>query len=142
MLVKALFGAVLVQVALTLSLLMWLGSERMRSVRRREVKLSDVALSSDAWPNRIKQIANSFRNQFELPVLFYVAALSSIVTGVTDAIVVGLSWCFVVLRIFHAYVHVTHNIVMRRFQVYVAGYFVLVLLWVYIGGRVMMAGVF
>lgn len=140
MLVKALIGAVLVHVAMTLALLLWLGVARARSAQRREVRIKDVALSSEAWPDRIKQIANSFRNQLELPVLFYVAALMAIATSVTDVIVVGLSWCFVALRFVHAYIHVTSNVVMRRFQVYVAGFFVLCALWIYIGTRVMTSG--
>ncbi len=140
MLTKALIGAVLVQVAMTLALLLWLGLERARSAQRGEVQIKDVALSSDAWPDRIKQIANSFRNQFELPVLFYMAVLLAVATRVSDVVVVALSWGFVVLRMLHAYIHVTHNIVMRRFQVYVLGFLVLSALWTYIGIRVMTSG--
>lgn len=140
MLVKALVGAVLVQVVMTLALLAWLGTARARSAQRGEVRIREVALSSEAWPDGIKQIANSFRNQLELPVLFYVVALLAIATGATDPIVVSLSWLFVLLRIVHAYIHVTHNIVLRRFKVYVAGFLVLCGLWLYVGIRVMTSG--
>lgn len=140
MLVKVLIGAVLVQIAMTLVLLLWLGVARARSAQRGEVRIKDVALSAEPWPDRIKQIANAFRNQLELPVLFYVAALLAIVMGIVDAVVVGLAWGFVALRIIHAVIHVTHNAVLRRFQVYVAGFAVLASLWVYIGLRVMVSG--
>lgn len=141
MLIKVLVGAVFAHVAMTLALLGWLGMARARAVRLGEVRISEIALSSDAWPDRIKQIANSFRNQFELPLLFYVAALLAIVTSTYDVVIVVLSWCFVVLRFAHAIIHVTNNNVMNRFRVYGAGFMVLAALWVYIGVRVMLAGV-
>jgi hypothetical protein len=140
MLVKALIGAVLVQVLLTFVLLYWLGIARARSARRGEVRVKDVALSSVPWPDRLKQIANAYQNQLEVPVLFYMAALLAIVAGVVDAFVVGLAWAFVALRIVHAAIHVTHNVVIRRFQVFVAGVVVLSVMWSYIGLRVLASG--
>lgn len=137
---KALIGAVLVQVALTFVLLFWLGIARARSARRGEVKVADVALSSEPWPDRLKQIANSYRNQLEVPVLFYVGALTAIVLGVVDTVVAALAWVFVGLRLVHAYIHVTHNKVLRRFQVFVASVVVLAVLWGYVGSRVLLAG--
>lgn len=140
MLVKALIGAVLVQVLLTFVLLYWLGIARARSARRGEVRVKDVALSSVPWPDRLKQIGNAYQNQLEVPVLFYAAALLAIVAGVVDAFVVGLAWAFVALRIVHAAIHVTHNVVIRRFQVFVAGVVVLSVMWSYIGLRVLASG--
>lgn len=134
---RALLAAVFAQVAMTFALLVWLGRARATSAARREVKLADVALSSDAWPDRIKQIANSFANQFELPVLFYVAALLAIVTRQADGIAAALAWGFVTLRMVHAWIHVTHNHVIRRFQVYVAGFTMLAALWLYLAVRVL-----
>jgi hypothetical protein len=140
MLVKALIGAVLVQVLLTFVLLYWLGIARARSARRGEVRVKDVALSSVPWPDRLKQIANAYQNQLEVPVLLYVAALLAIAAGVVDAFVVVLAWAFVALRIVHAAIHVTHNVVIRRFQVFVAGVVVLSVMWSYIGLRVLASG--
>ena len=140
MLVKVLLGAVFLQVALTFALLLWLGRARAVAAGRGEVRLKDVALSSEAWSDRIKQVANAFNNQLELPVLFYFGALLAIVMGVVDHAVVGLAWLFVVLRLVHAYIHVTHNNVLRRFQAYVAGFMVLAALWIYIAVQVLASG--
>lgn len=136
---RALLAAVFAQVAMTFALLVWLGRARAASAARREVKLADVALSSEAWPDRIKQVTNSFANQFELPVLFYVAALLAIVVSKVDVIVVALAWAFVGFRLLHAYIHVTNNRVIRRFQVYVFGFVMLVALWLYLAVRLMAA---
>lgn len=137
---KLLLGAVFVQIALTFALLLWLGRARAVAASRGEVKLRDVALSSDAWSDRIKQIANAFNNQLELPVLFYIAALLAIVTSRVDYAVVVLAWAFVALRLVHAYIHVTHNNVLRRFQVYVGGFMILAALWIYLAIGILAAG--
>lgn len=139
MAVKVLLAAVFVQVGLTFALLIWLGRLRAQSAARGEVRIADVALSSDAWPDHIKQIANSFANQFELPVLFYVAALLAIVMGQVDWIVAGLAVAFVALRLGHAFIHVTNNHVIRRFQVYVAGFAMLAALWLYLAAGILLA---
>lgn len=139
MAVKLLLAAVFVQVGLTFALLIWLGRSRAQSAARGEVRIADVALSSDAWPDRIKQIANSFANQFELPVLFYVAALLAIVMGQVDWIVAGLAVAFVALRLLHAFIHVTNNMVIRRFQVYVAGFAMLAAMWLYLAAGILLA---
>lgn len=136
---KVLLAAVFLQVGLTLALLAWLGRARAHSARQGEVKIADVALSSDPWPDRIKQISNAFSNQFELPVLFYVAALLAIVLGKVDGAVAALAWAFVALRLVHAYIHVTNNRVIRRFQIYVLGFIMLVALWLYIAVDVLVA---
>lgn len=138
--VKLLLAALFVQVALTLLLLAWLGRARASSAARGEVRIKDVALSSDAWPDHIKQVGNAFANQFELPVLFYVAALLAILMGKVDGIVVGLAWAFVALRIVHAYIHVTNNKVIRRFQIYVGGFMMLAALWIYLAVRMLASG--
>ena len=63
---------VFIQVALTFALLFRLGPARVAAVRRGEVKLKDIALGQNAWPDHITQLSRSFQNQFELPVLLYV----------------------------------------------------------------------
>lgn len=140
MLVQALIGAVLVQVLLTFVLLFWLGIARARSAQRGEVRMGDIALSSEPWPDRLKQIANAYKNQLEAPVLFHVGALLAIAMGVVDMMVVALAWVFVLSRLVHAHIHVTHNSVLRRFQVFVAGVAVLAVFWIYIGVRALAAG--
>ena len=60
-----------VQVALTFVLLFWMGLSRVGAIRRKETRISDVALGQLNWPIKVQQISNCFANQFQLPVLFY-----------------------------------------------------------------------
>ena len=137
---KMLLFALFLQVGLTIALLLWLGRERVGSAGRKEVRIPDIALSSQAWPDRVKKIGNSYQNQFELPVLFYVAVMLAIVLSAVDWIVVGLAWVFVAMRVAHAAVHVTHNNVVLRLQVFSLGVVVVTALWIYLAFRLLLSG--
>ena len=99
---QAVLLPVFVQVALSLALVIWLAWLRTRALDRKEVRPDDIALGQKVWPERIVQIGNSFQNQFELPVLFYLAAIIAILTRKADLAFVILSWIFVVSRLVHA----------------------------------------
>ena len=118
-----------VEVALTFVLLFWMGSLRVAAVRRGEVDPRDIALREPNWPARPTQVANAFSNQFELPVLFYVLTILSLATRHADLLFVLLAWVFVVLRLIHASIHVTSNVVGRRGNVYAAAAIVLAVMW-------------
>ena len=118
-----------VEVVLTFVLLFWMAGARVAAVRRGDVHPHDVALREPSWPKQETQIANAYHNQLQLPVLFYVLTILAIVTRHADLLFVVLAWIFVVLRLAHAYVHVTSNRLGRRFAVFAAGAVVLVVMW-------------
>jgi len=120
---------VFVQVALTFGLLLWMGRLRIAAVRSGEVRPVDIALGQRSWPPRATQIGNAFRNQFELPILFYLISILSLFTAHSSLMLVGLAWLFVVSRLLHALIHVTTNNVTRRFFLYLVGTVVLFLMW-------------
>ena len=74
------------------------------------------------------QLGNAVDNQFQLPVLFYVACLIAIGFGAT-LLEVLLAAAFVVTRYVHAFIHVTSNNVVRRFAASTAGLVLLCLFW-------------
>jgi hypothetical protein len=137
--VPAILAPVFVQVALTFALVVWLGRTRVAALRRKEVRLSEVALGERAWPARVMQVGNAYHNQFETPVLFYAAVAFAMITRQADLIFVVLAWIFVVLRLVHAGIHVTSNVVVRRFQAFVAATLVLVAMWVYFAVKILAA---
>jgi hypothetical protein len=122
---------VFVLVLLTLFLALWMGYERNRALMSKELRIKDIALTKENWPERAKQISNAYHNQYELPVLFYVLVAFALITRKADLIFVVLSWVFVVSRLLHAFIHTTSNRVPRRFFAYVVGLFVLIVMWVY-----------
>ena len=128
--VQAVLSPVFVLIALTFGLLFWGGMTRYGAIKTRQVRVRDIALGQSAWPAQTLQIGRSFQNQLELPVLFYVLVGFALFTHKADLIFVILSWIFVVLRLAHAFVHVTSNVVPRRFGFFLAGVVVLTAMWV------------
>jgi hypothetical protein len=137
--ITAILLPVYVQVALTVILLLWMGSSRLGSLRTGEVKVKDVALGERNWPSRILQVQNAYHNQFELPVLFYVLVTLALFTRKADMLFVVMSWMFVTSRLVHAAIHTTSNKMALRFQAFVVGVLILVAMWVIFGIRVLAA---
>ncbi len=101
--------------------------------------MKDIALGERNWPTRILQIQNSYHNQFELPVLFYVLVVLALITRKADMLFVVMSWMFVASRLVHAAIHTTSNKVPMRFQAFVVGVLFLAAMWVILGIRVLAA---
>jgi len=118
-----------VQVLLTFVLGYLLFIARASALRSRQVRWKDIALGEPGWPPQAIQRANAFRNQFELPVLFYVLTVLVIITRHADILFVLLAWIFVLSRIAHAFIHVTSNYVPHRGIVYGVGGAVLIVMW-------------
>lgn len=129
---KLLILAIAAQVLLTLGIVVWMGFERVPRVARGEIAVKDIAVDGQAYPLRARLLSNSFDNQFQLPVLFYVATLLLLWSGGVSWFELALAWLFVALRYGHAAVHVTTNRVYRRFFIYTAGLVVLGLLWLWL----------
>jgi hypothetical protein len=129
---------VFVLVGLTFALLLWMASARTRALTGREVSIKDIALGQPNWPARVTQIGNSFRNQFELPLLFYVLIALALPLRHADLFLVLMSWVFVVTRFVHAGIFVTTNNVQRRSLAWFAGVLVLFAMWIYFGLRILL----
>ncbi len=128
--VQAVLLPVFVQVALTFALLMWMATQRVTLIRRRQVHPRDIALGQPAWPPHVQQVSNAFRNQCELPVLFHVLVILALFTRSAGLLFVVLAWLFVLARLAHAYVHVTSNRVSVRGPLYGIGALVLIIMWI------------
>jgi hypothetical protein len=121
---------VFVLVFLTFALLLRTAFGRVSSLRSGEVRPDDIALGEPGWPKRTRQFGNAFKNQLELPVLFYVLIAFILITRVGDVLLLVLAWIFVILRVVHAYIHTTNNIVLLRGRVYGGGLVALLAMWI------------
>jgi hypothetical protein len=127
--IQAVLLPLFVQVVLTFVLLLWTERVRVRAIRRGEVHMRDIALREPNWGKRETQIANAYHNQLELPVLFYVLTILAWITRQADLLFVVLAWVFVLLRLLHAFIHVTSNNVTQRYMAFAAGAIVLMIMW-------------
>ncbi len=118
-----------VQVLLTFGLFFWMAYYRVTLIRSRAVHPRDIALREPNWPPHVLKVANAAHNQLELPLLFYVLTILSIITHHADVVFVVLAWVFVLARLAHAYVHTTSNDVRRRGPLFGIGLLVLLIMW-------------
>lgn len=126
---RAVLAPLFVEVVLTFGLMLWMGAMRVALVRRGAVRPQDIALREPNWPKHVLQVQNAAANQFELPILFYVLTILAIISRDADLTFVILAWVFVLLRLVHAYIHVTSNNVPQRGLVFIAGAAVLMVMW-------------
>jgi hypothetical protein len=129
MTIQAVLLPLFVEVVLTFVLLCGMAYARTEAFKRGAVRPADIALRQPNWPQRPTQLGNSFLNQFELPVLFYVLTILAWITRHADLLFVILAWVFVASRLVQAYIHVTHNDVRQRGTAFIVGAIVLMLMW-------------
>jgi hypothetical protein len=130
---KAMFLPMLAMVALTCAVWLRMYAVRIGQMRRERIHPQAVATSAQAAARLTDSAAaDNFRNLFELPVLFYLAAVVAVLAGLADGVTLALAWTFVALRIAHSAIHCGYNRVMHRFFVYAAGAFALWALWIHL----------
>ena len=114
---------VLAQVLLTIFLYVALAVAKGRALKAGLVDLERRALHDDAWPESVMKINNSIRNQFEVPILFYVLALMlwQLADASSLTLALALAWLFVASRIVHAWIHTHSNYVPARRRVFTIG---------------------
>lgn len=127
---------VFAQVLLTFVVLIVMAMRRRNAFVGGKTRIKDIALGQSAWPDDATQAANNFKNQFETPVLFYVACIIALVTKSVDYAMVVLAWVWVASRVGHALIHLSANNVMQRFYLYLLGLVALLIMWILLFVRV------
>ena len=129
---------VFVQIGLTFALLLWMAGARRQTLVSGETKIKNIALGQPNWPVRATQIGNCFKNQFEIPVLFYVLIALALPIRHADFVIVLLSWVFVITRLVHAGIFVSSNDLGQRSIAWFAGVLVLLVMWVYFALKILL----
>lgn len=123
---------VLVQVLLTFVMLVALGPTRSRSLKESGKTLddADVRLGHAPYSSEATQVARSYANQFELPVLFYAVVAFALITRGVDLLMVVLAWVFVLSRLVHAWIHTHANVIKQRASAFLVGAVALAVMWI------------
>ncbi len=135
--IAAVLAPVFAQILLICLVNYGMASLRVGHTRRREVKIGDIALGQSNWPERATQFGNNYRNQFELPVMFFALVAFTLIANKADLLFLAMAWIFVASRYVHAYIHVTSNRVSRRFFAFSVGSVTLYLMWLVFAVRVL-----
>ena len=102
---------------------------RQKAFASREVKLADVAISTERYPDSARLAAANFSNQFETPVLFFALILIAIHVGATGYVMAVLAWAYVATRVVHTLVHTGANQLQQRAVVFAIGIACLFFMW-------------
>ena len=129
---------VFVLVGLTFALLLWMAGARRQALVGGETRVRDVVLGQPNWPTRATQVGNSFKNHFELPLLFYILIALALPLRHADLFIVLMSWVFVITRFAHAGIFVTSNDMKQRSLAWFAGVLVLFAMWIYFALRILL----
>jgi hypothetical protein len=133
---------VFVQVLLVFAVGVSMAVARARAVKTmdRQRGNPELAMGRVAWPDDAAKRAANFRNQFELPVLFYAVVAFALLTKGADYLMQVLAWLFVASRILHAAIHVGPNKVRWRTPAYAIGFLILAIMWIKLAVHVATAG--
>jgi hypothetical protein len=129
---------VFVLVGLAFALLISMAFARRNALVSKETRVRDIVLGQQNWPVRATQIGNCFKNQFEMPVLFYILIALALPLRHADLVIVALSWVFVVTRFVHAGIFVTSNDLNYRSLAWFAGVLVVFVMWVYFALKILL----
>lgn len=88
-----------------------------------------VAYTSKIPEEWLERPARTFNNLMQVPTLFYVVCLLTMITSSLDRTQLILAWIFVGARCLHAVVYIVFNIVLYRFACWMTGLVTLVFLW-------------
>lgn len=116
-----LYLPVLVQICLTLAVYGALIRAKIKALREGQVDNARRALHDDAWPEYVQKINNNIRNQFEVPVLFYVLVIALVQLNGVSIVAIAAAWIFALSRLAHAWIHTGANVVRLRRNIFLLG---------------------
>jgi hypothetical protein len=103
---------------------------RIRAVRRDNLNPAHFLLNRGGkLPDYLAKVSNHYVNLFEWPVMFYVVCLAIYAGKRADMAYLALAWLFVGLRCAHAFIHMTHNTLLQRRNVFLYGVLTLLFMW-------------
>lgn len=127
------------QALLTIVVLLVLGARRRTAFKAGEHG-KDALLNDRAWPSYVLQVSNNYKNQFEIPALFFAAVATALAIQAATVMFVWLAWGFVAARIVHSLCHCGSNKLPARFVSFLASVIAVTIMWVLLAAHVFSSG--
>ncbi|WP_392353345.1 MAPEG family protein [Pseudoalteromonas sp. PB2-1] len=130
---KWLIAAMFTQVLLTFSIMVIMGRRRFTAARNKVIKMQDfLTMKLDKAGSEVRVADRNFINQFEMPILFFIACLTALQVHAAGFVFVILAWLYVGLRLLHSVIHLTTNTLKLRYYSFVVSSFVMLIMWLII----------
>ena len=122
--IDPLLGPVVVLVAWTLIMMIWMAATRFPAMRNAgiDVKTRVGGRGQDlegVVPPEVQWKAHNYMHLTEQPTIFYAIVVALVLMGFDAAINVWLAWAYVALRVAHSLVQATTNVVTYRFILFI-----------------------
>ncbi len=127
----AIFWPMIVQTLLIYCVYFLVSKRRVGAVKAGKAKVSDYTIPT-VEPEPSATAARNLINQFELPFLFYIVCILLHLVNAVSYLALLVAWLFVVSRIVHAVVHTTSNDVRIRRPMFIVGFILNAILWLYL----------
>ena len=119
------------QVVLTMAVMQLARTRRLRAVNAGEVNGTYFKTQEGAMPPRyVLQSDQMVLNFFETPMLFFAAGVAAMSLNLVSEVLVGLGGIYVVLRVWHAQIKLTHNKLGPRALIFAISVFIILVMWV------------
>jgi hypothetical protein len=126
----ALYWPMLAMIVWTMGVGLFAVSRRVREIRAKRIPLRMMARSRDiSSVLDDTQAMDNFNNLLQVPTLFYVWCLASIMLQMHEWLMLVGAWLYVGLRFWHTGIQITHNRVLQRFRVWMASNIMLLAIW-------------
>ncbi|MCO7250210.1 MULTISPECIES: MAPEG family protein [unclassified Pseudoalteromonas] len=130
---KWLIVAMFTQVLLTFIVMYIMGKRRFSAAKKKTIEMKDfLTMDLEKAGSHVRLADRNFINQFEMPVLFFIACLTALQLNAVGTVFVGFAWAYVVLRIIHSFIHLTSNTLKARYYSFVISSFIMLIMWVLI----------
>ncbi|MBE0380201.1 MULTISPECIES: MAPEG family protein [Pseudoalteromonas] len=128
---KYLLLAMFAQVMLTFTVMVVMGRRRFSAARNKTISMQDFAtMQLDKAGDDVHIAGRNFINQFEIPVLFFVASVTGLQLNAAGYVFVALAWGFVISRVIHSIIHLGSNSVKPRYYSFLLGCLLVLTMWV------------
>lgn len=135
------FWPAFAQVLLTIVVLLALGRARAVSMKARKQSLDDIAMNRPTdWDEQATKASNLYKNNFEMPVLFFACIGFALALQINSPVLVALAWLFVATRAVQSYVHLGANQVTYRGSAFLVGGLAVLLMWIMLAFNVARLG--
>ncbi|MEM7633994.1 MAG: MAPEG family protein [Pseudomonadota bacterium] len=131
--------AAFAQVMLTVVVLLVLGARRRVAYKAGKVG-REAMLDDRVWPSFVLKASNNYKNQFEIPVLFFAVVATALAVKAATPLFVWLAWGFVAARIVHSICHCGSNRLPVRFVSFFASVIAVTIMWAMLAAHVFSTG--
>lgn len=113
---------------------------RMRAVKNKDIEMKYFkTYNTETPPTLMLQADRHFINLFEVPVLFYMVCIFTVITFHVDSKMLWAAWIYVFFRMIHAFIHLTSNKMRPRMMAYTLSWLVLLYMGLNLGYKLLQA---